>query len=70
MIWRKPAASESETSAAKRVLVIHLGELVSFVQALAAAKHEWVLSIDADEEIDAELAESIRSAIESDEADG
>ena len=39
-------------------------------QALAAAKHEWVLSIDADEEIDAELAESIRSAIESDEADG
>lgn len=38
MIWRKPAPSESETSAAKRVLVIQLGGLVPFVQALAAAK--------------------------------
>lgn len=39
MIWRKPASpAQTETSAAKRVLVIQLGGLTEFVQALAAAK--------------------------------
>ncbi|MGB5105909.1 MAG: glycosyltransferase family 2 protein [Candidatus Zixiibacteriota bacterium] len=39
-------------------------------QALEAATCEWVLSIDADEVIDAELAESIRKAIDSKSANG
>ncbi len=39
MIWRKPASPPpGELSAAKTVLVIHLGSLAAFVQALAAAK--------------------------------
>jgi ADP-heptose:LPS heptosyltransferase len=39
MIWRRPASLvESETNAAKRVLVIQLGAVTQFVQALAAAK--------------------------------
>lgn len=38
MIWRKAAPSASETTAARRVLVIHLGGLVPFLHALAAAK--------------------------------
>ncbi len=39
MIWRKPAAaSPSDIAAAKTVLVIQLGGLAAFVQALAAAK--------------------------------
>lgn len=39
MIWRKSAASsESETSSAKRVLVIQLGGVGAFVMALGAAK--------------------------------
>lgn len=39
MIWRRPASSAGgETSAVKRVLVIQLGGLAAFVQALAAAK--------------------------------
>jgi len=40
MIWRKPAAvTEGETSAVGRVLVIQLGGVVPFVQALSAARH-------------------------------
>lgn len=38
MIWRKPASGEDESGTAKRVLVIQLGGIVPFVQALAAAK--------------------------------
>jgi ADP-heptose:LPS heptosyltransferase len=39
MIWRRPGSSATgETSAAKRVLVIQLGGLAAFVQAIAAAK--------------------------------
>jgi ADP-heptose:LPS heptosyltransferase len=39
MIWRRSAASNAgETNAAKRVLVIQLGSVAEFVQALAAAK--------------------------------
>lgn len=37
MIWRK-SASEGETSGTKRVLVIQLGGIASFLQALAAVK--------------------------------
>jgi thiamine pyrophosphate-dependent acetolactate synthase large subunit-like protein len=57
MIWRKPAAtSESETSV-NRVLVIQLGGVAAFVQALAAARrirdahigaHITLLSVDLD----------------------
>lgn len=38
MIWRKPAAQPENDASAKRVLVIQLGGVASFVQALAAAK--------------------------------
>jgi len=39
MIWRKASSSsESETNATKRVLVIQLGGIAEFVQALAAAQ--------------------------------
>lgn len=38
MIWRKSAPTASETTAVRRVLVIHLGGLVPFLHALAAAK--------------------------------
>ena len=36
--WRKADSAQGGTSAAKRVLVIQLGGLADFVQALAAAK--------------------------------
>ncbi|MBX3429885.1 MAG: glycosyltransferase family 9 protein [Hyphomonadaceae bacterium] len=38
MIWRKPAAEAEADTSAKRVLVIQLGGISDFVQALAAAK--------------------------------
>ncbi|MGD9968253.1 MAG: glycosyltransferase family 9 protein [Hyphomonadaceae bacterium] len=38
MIWRKPAAQGETETAAKRVLVIQLGSVAAFIQALAAAK--------------------------------
>lgn len=38
MIWRKPAAEAEADTSAKRVLVIQLGGISNFVQALAAAK--------------------------------
>lgn len=38
MIWRKPAAEAEGDTSAKRVLVIQLGSISSFIQALAAAK--------------------------------
>jgi ADP-heptose:LPS heptosyltransferase len=38
MIWRKPAAQADGDVSAKRVLVIQLGGIAAFVQALAAAK--------------------------------
>jgi ADP-heptose:LPS heptosyltransferase len=38
MIWRKPAAETEGDASAKRVLVIQLGGIAAFVQALAAAK--------------------------------
>ncbi|MGE0742444.1 MAG: glycosyltransferase family 9 protein [Hyphomonadaceae bacterium] len=38
MIWRKPASSQQGETNAKRVLVIQLGGIAEFVQALAAAK--------------------------------
>jgi ADP-heptose:LPS heptosyltransferase len=38
MIWRKPAAQAEGETNAKRVLVIQLGGVATFIQALAAAK--------------------------------
>jgi len=38
MIWRKPAVEAEGEASAKRVLVIQLGGVATFVQALAAAK--------------------------------
>jgi len=38
MIWRKPAAEADGDTSAKRVLVIQLGGISTFIQALAAAK--------------------------------
>lgn len=38
MIWRKPAAEAESAASAKRVLVIQLGGVSTFIQALAAAK--------------------------------
>lgn len=38
MIWRKPAAEAEGDTSAKRVLVIQLGGVSTFIQALAAAK--------------------------------
>jgi ADP-heptose:LPS heptosyltransferase len=38
MIWRKPAAETEGDASAKRVLVIQLGGVAAFVQALAAVK--------------------------------
>jgi ADP-heptose:LPS heptosyltransferase len=38
MIWRKPAQTQEGEASAKRVLVIQLGGIAAFVQALAAAK--------------------------------
>ena len=38
MIWRKPAAEAEGDTSAKRVLVIQLGGISTFIQALAAAK--------------------------------
>jgi ADP-heptose:LPS heptosyltransferase len=38
MIWRKPAAQAEADTSAKRVLVIQLGGISNFIQALAAAK--------------------------------
>ena len=38
MIWRKPAQTPEGETNAKRVLVIQLGGVGSFIQALAAAK--------------------------------
>ena len=38
MIWRKPAADADGDTSAKHVLVIQLGGISAFIQALAAAK--------------------------------
>ncbi|MGQ0533085.1 MAG: glycosyltransferase family 9 protein [Caulobacteraceae bacterium] len=38
MIWRRPAQTKEGDASAKRVLVIQLGGIAAFVQALAAAK--------------------------------
>src|SRR5690606_42069081 len=38
MIWRKPAQEAEGDTSAKRVLVIQLGGISTFVQALAAAR--------------------------------
>ena len=37
---------------------------------LSQCRHEWVLSLDADEEVDAELLASIKKTVQNDEADG